>query len=148
MSPDKKTAQQGDKVKVHYKGRLEDGFEFDTSVDKEPLIFIIGASEVIQGFEDAALGMASGEMKTVSIAPESAYGPYNDELVVDMPREYIPEDIIPEIGMLLKIVDNEGQEIPVRVTDVDDDTITLDANHPLVEPWCWRPLRWLHCSAD
>jgi peptidylprolyl isomerase len=131
MSPDKKTAQQGDKVKVHYKGRLEDGFEFDTSVDKEPLIFIIGANEVIQGFEDAALGMASGEMKTVSIVPESAYGPYNDELVVDMPREYIPEDIIPEIGMLLKIVDNDGQEIPVRVTDVDDDTITLDANHPL-----------------
>lgn len=131
MSEDNKTAQQGDKVKVHYKGRLEDGFEFDTSLDREPLVFVIGACEVIQGFEDAAVGMASGEIKTVSIAPESAYGAYNDELVVDMPRQYMPEDIIPEIGMLLKIVDHDGHEIPVRVTDVDDDTITLDANHPL-----------------
>lgn len=131
MSSDKSRAQQGDKVKVHYRGRLEDGFEFDTSVGHDPLIFVIGDNEVIQGFEEAAVGMSSGEMKTVTIAPESAYGPYNDELLVDMPREYIPEDIVPEIGMMLKVVDNEGHEIPVRVTEVGDDAITLDANHPL-----------------
>jgi peptidylprolyl isomerase len=131
MSPDKKTAQQGDKVKVHYKGRLEDGLEFDTSVGRDPLIFVIGENDVIQGFEEAAVGMSAGEIKTVSIAPESGYGPFNDELVVEMPREYIPEDIVPEIGMMLKVVDNDGNEIPVRVTEIEDDAITLDANHPL-----------------
>ena len=131
MSSDKRTAQQGDKVKVHYKGRLEDGFEFDTSIGHDPLTFVIGQNDVIQGFEEAAVGMGTGDIKTVSIAPESAYGPFNDELVVDMPREYIPEDINPEIGMMLKVVDNDGHEIPVRVTEVGEDTVTLDANHPL-----------------
>jgi peptidylprolyl isomerase len=131
MGLDKKAARQGDKVKVHYRGRLEDGFEFDTSIGRDPLVFVIGENDVIPGFEEAAIGMSSGDMKTVSIAAESAYGPYNDELVVEMPREYIPEDIVPEVGVLLKLIDNDGQEIPVRVTDIDDDTITLDANHPL-----------------
>jgi FKBP-type peptidyl-prolyl cis-trans isomerase 2 len=131
MSSDIRTAREGDKVKVHYTGRLEDGSEFDTSVGNEPLVFTIGGNEVIPGFEGAALGMKTGEIKSVTVAPESAYGPYNDELVVDMPREYIPEDIVPEIGMMLKIVDNDGNEIPVRITVIEENSITLDANHPL-----------------
>jgi len=131
MSSDIRTAREGDKVKVHYTGRLEDGSEFDTSIGNEPLVFTIGGNEVIPGFEGAALGMKTGEIKSVAIAPESAYGPYNDELVVDMPREYIPEDIVPELGMMLKIVDNDGNEIPVRITVIEETSITLDANHPL-----------------
>jgi peptidylprolyl isomerase len=131
MSSDIRTAREGDMVKVHYTGRLEDGSEFDTSIGNEPLVFTIGGNEVIPGFEGAALGMTTGELKSVTIAPESAYGPYNDELVVDMPREYIPEDIVPEIGMMLKIVDNDGNEIPVRITVIEENSITLDANHPL-----------------
>lgn len=125
------TARQGDKVKVHYRGRLEDGSEFDTSVGSDPLVFMIGSGEVIPGFEEAATGMAIGEMKTFSIAPEQAYGPHRDELVVEMPAECFPEDIVPEPGMQLKLVDENGDEIPVIVIDVDEESVTLDANHPL-----------------
>ncbi len=126
-----KTAQLGDKVRVHYRGRLEDGFEFDTSVGGEPLVFTIGSGEVIQGFEEAAKGMAVGELKTFTVAPEQAYGPHREELVVDMPTEYFPEDIVPETGMQLKLVDENGEEIPVIIIDVDEESVTLDANHPL-----------------
>ncbi len=126
-----KTAQQGDKVRVHYRGRFEDGFEFDTSVGGEPLAFTIGSGEVIQGFEEAATGMAIGELKTFTVAPDQAYGPHRDELVVEMPSEYFPEDIVPEAGMQLKLVDENGEEIPVIVIDVSQESVTLDANHPL-----------------
>lgn len=126
-----KAAQQGDTVKVHYRGRLDDGFEFDTSIGGEPLVFKIGSGEVIQGFEDAATGMSVGELKTFTVAPENAYGPHREELVVEMPWEYFPEDIVPEAGMQLKLVDENGEEIPVVVVDVDEETVTLDANHPL-----------------
>jgi len=126
-----KTAQQGDTVKVHYRGRLEDGFEFDTSVGGEPLVFMIGSGEVIQGFEEAATGMAVGELKTFTIAPEQGYGAYKDELVVEMPADSFPEDIVPEVGMTLKLVDENGEEIPVVVIEVNEETVTLDANHPL-----------------
>ena len=126
-----KTAQQGDTVKIHYRGRLEDGFEFDSSIGGEPLVFIIGSGEVIQGFEEAATGMAVGELKTFIVAPENAYGPHREELVVKMPLEYFPEDIVPEEGMQLKLVDENGDEIPVVVVDVEKDSVTLDANHPL-----------------
>lgn len=126
-----KTAQQGDTVKVHYRGRLEDGFEFDTSVGGEPLVFIIGSGEVIQGFEEAATGMSVGELKTFTIAPDQGYGAYKDELVVEMPADSFPEDIVPEAGMTLKLVDENGDEIPVIVVEVNEKTVTLDANHPL-----------------
>jgi FKBP-type peptidyl-prolyl cis-trans isomerase 2 len=125
------TAQQGDTVKVHYRGRLEDGFEFDTSVGGEPLVFTVGSGEVIQGFEEAATGMAVGELKTFTIAPEQGYGPYKDDLVVEMPAGSFPEDIVPEVGMTLKLVDENGDEIPVIVVGVNEETVTLDANHPL-----------------
>jgi FKBP-type peptidyl-prolyl cis-trans isomerase 2 len=126
-----KTAQQGDTVKVHYRGRLEDGFEFDTSVGGEPLVFIIGSGEVIQGFEEAATGMSVGELKTFTVAPDQGYGAYKDELVVEMPADSFPEDIVPEAGMTLKLVDENGDEIPVVVVEVNEKTVTLDANHPL-----------------
>jgi peptidylprolyl isomerase len=130
-----KTAKQGDTVKVHYRGRLKDefenDFEFDTSVGGEPLVFMIGSGEVIQGFEEAATGMAVGEFKTFTIAPEQGYGPYKDDLVVEMPADSFPEDIIPEPGMTLKLVDENGDEIPVIVVEVNEETVTLDANHPL-----------------
>jgi peptidylprolyl isomerase len=127
----KRSAQQGDRVRVHYRGKLEDGFEFDSSVGGEPLIFVIGSGEVIPGFEDGARGMAVGELKTLTIAPEDAYGPHREELVVEMPWEYFPEDVVPEVGMQLKLVDADGEEVMVMVTDVDEETVTLDANHPL-----------------
>ncbi len=123
--------KNGDKVKVHYTGRFEDGVIFDSSVGGEPLEFTMGGSEVIPGFEEAALGMSMGDKKTVSIQPEDGYGPYRENLVVDMPREYLPEDLSPEIGMKLIVVDEKGEELPVLVTEIHEETIRLDANHPL-----------------
>lgn len=125
------TVQSGDTVRVHYTGKFEDGIIFDSSVGGEPLEFTIGGSEVIAGFEEAALGMNIGERKTVSIEPENAYGVYNDSLVVDMPKEYFPQDITPELGMRLIIVDNNGEELPVLVAGIQDESVRLDANHPL-----------------
>lgn len=123
--------KQGDTVKVHYTGRFEDGVIFDSSVGGDPLEFTLGSHQVISGFEDAAEGMTVGESKTISIDPDQAYGAYNESLVVDMPREYFPEDIEPELGMRLIIVDNSGEELPVVVSDIKDESVRLDANHPL-----------------
>lgn len=126
-----RTARSGDKVRVHYRGKLEDGFEFDTSVGGDPLVFVIGSGEVIPGFEEGTMGMSVGQLKTITIEPEDAYGPHREELLVEMPWEYFPEDIVPEVGMQLKLVDENGDEVPVVVVDVDDETVLLDANHPL-----------------
>jgi peptidylprolyl isomerase len=123
--------KSGDTVQVHYTGKFEDGLIFDSSVGGEPLEFTLGESEVIPGFEDAALGMNIGDKKTVAIKPENAYGTYNDNLVVEMPRDYFPEDINPELGMRLIIVDNNGEELPVVVSEILDESVRLDANHPL-----------------
>ncbi|HNY66046.1 MAG TPA: peptidylprolyl isomerase [Deltaproteobacteria bacterium] len=125
------SVKNGDTVKVHYTGKFEDGMVFDSSVGGDPLEFTLGESEVIPGFEEAALGMNVGDRKTVFIKPENAYGAYNDNLVVNMPKEYFPEDISPELGMRLIIVDNNGEELPVVVSDIQDDSVRLDANHPL-----------------
>jgi len=124
-------AKKGDLIKVHYTGRLEDGKKFDTSVGRSPLVFTLGKNEVIPGFEEAAIGMAIGEMKTFSLGPDNAYGSYNDDFIIEMPVEYFPDDISPEIGMLLKIIDDDAHEVPVVVTGIFEDTIRLDANHPL-----------------
>jgi peptidylprolyl isomerase len=124
-------AKDGDRVKVHYAGKYESGEEFDSSVHGDPLMFTIGANEVIQGFEDAALGMSVGETKTISIRPEEGYGPYNENLVIDMPKEYFPEDISPEVGLQLKVIDENEDEVLVVITEVQDEYIRLDANHPL-----------------
>lgn len=129
--PTPRTARQGDKVRVHYRGRLEDGSEFDTSVGREPFVFVIGSGDVIPGFEDAATGMSVGEMRTVTIGAEQAYGPHREDLVLEMPWEFFPEDIVPEVGMELKLVDEGGEEIPVVVADVGEAAVMLDANHPL-----------------
>ncbi len=123
--------KNGDTVKVHYTGRFEDGMVFDSSVGGDPLEFKLGGNEVIPGFEEAAVGMNIGDKKTVSIKPEEAYGPYNDNLVVEMPKEHFPEDISPELGMRLIIVDNNGEELPVVVSEIQDESVRLDANHPL-----------------
>ena len=125
------SVQNGNTIKVHYTGRFEDGMIFDSSMGGNPLEFTLGNHEVIPGFEDAALGMTVGDTKTVSIEPKDAYGDYNEGLVVDMPREYFPEEISPEVGMRLIIVDNNGEELPVVVSEIHDESVRLDANHPL-----------------
>lgn len=126
-----RTVQPGDTVRVNYTGRFEDGEIFDSSEGSEPLEFKLGGDQVIPGFEKAVLGMNTGDKKNVTIGPDDAYGEHYDALVLVMPRENFPQDIAPEIGMHLHLVDENQQSMPVMVTEITDDTITLDANHPL-----------------
>jgi len=124
-------AKIGDTVKVHYTGKLEDGTVFDTSAERGPLEFKIGEGQVIQGFEDAVIGMNPGEEKTVEIPADEAYGQRNEEMVADIGRDQFPEYLSPEVGQQFQIRQQNGQIILVTVTEISEDTVTLDANHPL-----------------
>ncbi len=125
-------AQQGDKVKVHYTGRTDDGTVFDSSIISDPLEFIIGESEVIPGFEEAVIGMNPGESKTIRVPVDRAYGPHREDMIIVVEREKFPPDIEPEVGRQLEIRRREnGQTFPVTVTDVSESSVTLDANHHL-----------------
>ncbi len=125
------TAQSGSKVKIHYKGTLENGDVFDSSEGREPLEFTIGSGQVIKGFDEAVTGMNVGEKKSVTIPVEKAYGHRNDELVIEAPREHIPPDLNPEIGQRLEMGGPNGELLLVTVVEISDSHITLDANPPL-----------------
>ena len=124
-------AKTGDTVQVHYTGKLDDGTQFDSSAGQDPLEFSIGAGNVIPGFESAVEGMAVGESKSIKIDAHNAYGPRHDQLVQDVPREQLPEDMQPEVGMQLQAQGEDGQMMRFVISDVTDETITGDGNHPL-----------------
>jgi peptidylprolyl isomerase len=123
-------AQDGDRVAVHYTGKFTDGSVFDSSQGQEPLRFTIGAQEVIPGFERAVIGMSPGQTKTQTIPSDQAYGPHSDEMVLAIDRKEFPSDLELEVGRRLKL-NQEGQNMIVTITDVNESSITLDANHPL-----------------
>lgn len=124
-------AKTGDTVKIHYSGTLTDGTQFDSSEGRDPLEFSLGAGAVIPGFEKAVEGMAVGENKSVTIEPDDAYGPRHDQLVQQVPGSALPDDIEPAIGMQLQGQSPEGQVMNLTVTAIEEDGITVDANHPL-----------------
>lgn len=124
-------AATGDTVKVHYTGTLDDGTVFDSSVEKEPLQFIIGGGQLIPDFEKAVIGMEAGESKTFHVTSGDAYGPHQKEMVVVVDREDVPENIDPQPGQRLQIRRQDGSAFVVLVTDVSENDITLDGNHPL-----------------
>lgn len=124
-------AKVGDKVLVHYEGSFDDGTVFDSSADQEPLEIVLGQGMVIPGFEAAIIGMNEGEKCRVTLEPEQGYGPHRDDLIKVIDRTDLPEDIQPEVGLLLRAYTQDGEEVNVTVVEVDDDTVTLDANHPL-----------------
>lgn len=123
--------QQGNTVKVHYTGRLEDGTVFDTSQDRDPLSFTVGEGMVIPGFEQAVAGMEPGDTKTTEITPEEGYGPRREDMVVQVPQQQISQDVQPSVGQQLQLRLQNGQTVPVVVTNVENGTVTIDANHPL-----------------
>lgn len=124
-------AKKGDKVKVHYTGRLNDGSEFDSSKDREPMEFEIGSQQVIPGFENAVLGLKTGESVTINIPSDDAYGPRVDEMVLKIEKEKLSPDFNPELGQQFQLPQQNGQNVVVTVTDISDTQIELDANHPL-----------------
>ena len=129
-------AKAGDTVRVHYEGQLSDGTIFDSSLEREPIEFILGQDTVIPGFEQAVIGMEVGESKDVSIPPEEGFGEYSEDLVVNIEKTILPPDINPELGMQLEVSPEEAsseEETPrfFTIADIAEDSITLDGNHPL-----------------
>jgi peptidylprolyl isomerase len=123
--------KSGDTVAIHYTGTLLDGSTFDSSDGREPLEFEVGSGQIIPGLDGALPGMAVGDKKVVKIGSEEAYGPVNPEMRQAVPREGIPADIPLEVGVQLQMQTPDGQAMPVMVVEVDEATVTLDANHPL-----------------
>ena len=124
-------AKSGDTVSVHYTGKLEDGTQFDSSAGKDPLEFSIGAGDVLPAFDSAVEGMTVGDSKSVKIEAAEAYGRRHEQLIQDVPREHLPDDMQPAVGMQLQAQGQDGQPIQLVVTEVKDETITVDGNHPL-----------------
>ncbi len=124
-------ARQGDKVQVHYEGRLDDGTTFDSSRGREPIEFTIGEGEVVPGFEEAVTGMTAGEKKTTTISAGQAYGDRMDDLLFSVSRDQVPDGMDVKVGDQLSVGLPSGETVPMQVAGVDDDSLTLDANHPL-----------------
>lgn len=124
----------GDKISVEYTGMFENGEVFDSSIHGDhshPLEFVVGDGEVIGGFDKAVIGMEKGEEKEFTIEAKDAYGEYNPNLVQKIPREALPADQEPKVGMTLMVKSPDGREFPLRISKIEDDGISLDVNHPL-----------------
>lgn len=126
-----KQAKHGDKVTVHFTGRLINGKIFDSSAGRAPLSVDLGSGQVIVGFEEAIIGMSEGESKTVTIPYDKAYGPHYEGQVVNFPSNRVPLNIEPEVGTQIKLQSKDGQPYVVRVTEVSKEHVTIDANLPL-----------------
>ncbi len=124
-------AKAGDTATIHYEGKLSDGMVFDSSRERQPLSFELGAKQVIAGFDAAVQGMSVGDRKTVEIEPDQAYGNRQAELIFRVNRKQVPTNLPLEVGSQLQLPTAEGQAIPVMVVELNGDQVTLDGNHPL-----------------
>lgn len=124
-------AKKGDKVKVHYHGKLTSGQTFDSSLEREPLEFELGGGAMITGFDKGVHGMQVGEKKTITIPYHEAYGARKADMVFEFPKEKFPADMKLEPGMQLALNDGQGNQLPVVITSIKEKTVELDANHPL-----------------
>ena len=125
-------AQNGDKVKVHYTGTLEDGSQFDSSRERDqPMEFTIGKRELLQGFENAVVGLELNESRSVSLTAEEAYGAHDPSQIIEMPRTQIPSELKLEIGLRLQGQRPKGETVLFSVVAINETSVTLDSNHPL-----------------
>ncbi|WP_406661745.1 peptidylprolyl isomerase [Methanolobus sp. ZRKC3] len=124
--------KDGDTIKIHYTGTLDDGSVFDSSENHgEPLEFTVGSGQVIKGFDDAVRDMELGGEKEFRIEPAEAYGEYSDALSQSIPKEYIKADMEIELGMMLLVKSPDGQQMPAKIVGMTEDEVKLDMNHPL-----------------
>ena len=124
--------EKDNKVQVEYEGRFEDGEVFDSSSQHDkPLEFITGLGMVVPGFDKAVIGMEKGEEKEVEIEPVDAYGEYNEEMKKEIPRNVLPKDQEPKVGMILGMQTPDGQQVPLKIVEVTDEFVKVDMNHPL-----------------
>ena len=128
---DSAPVKNGDKVKVHYTGKLNDGTVFDSSEGRNPLSFTVGKGQVIPGFEKGVTNLELNKPKTITIPAAEAYGPTRKELVVELPRTQLPAKPEPKVGMGLMLRDPQGRNLPARITELKTDKVVLDLNHPL-----------------
>jgi len=123
--------KKGNKVKIEYTGKFDDGNVFDTSEGRDPIEFVVGEGKVIKGFEEGVIGMEKGEEKEIKIKPKQAYGERKEELIRKVPKETLNIGKEPEKGMVLALATPDGKQIPAIIEKVDEKEITLDLNHPL-----------------
>ncbi len=121
----------GDTVRVHYTGTFEDGSEFDSSAGRDPLQVTLGDAQVIPGFENALVGMTVGEIRSVTLGPDEAYGPRHEGLIHSIDRDQVPAEVDLHVGAELSATNDDGHEMRLVVVDLTDGNVTLDANHPL-----------------
>lgn len=124
-------AKEGSTVQVHYEGRLPDGTVFDSSSGRDPIEFTIGGGQVVPGFDEAVRGMEPGQKKTTSIPAEKAYGDRSDELLFEVNKTEVPSEMELKVGDSVSVGLPNGQAIPVQVAAITEESVTLDANHPL-----------------
>lgn len=146
-------AQKGNKVKINYTGTLPDGTVFDSTLESSgcdhddchtddceddtcgcesgPMELTIGAGELFPPIDEALVGMAPGEKKTVLIPAKDAFGEYEEEKVFTVPRSDLPDDLDPTVGEELVLTNEDDEELGVAVVEVSGDSVTFDANHPL-----------------
>jgi len=124
-------AKNGDRVKVHYTGTLNDGREFDSSLNREPLEFTVGEGQLLKMFEEAVVGMEAGSSKNLIIPAAEGYGIKRTDLMGNIPRSQLPSDMEPEIGMQLRVETPEGYALTLTITDIAEDHISVDGNHSL-----------------
>lgn len=121
--------ENGNRVKVHYTGKLPDGQEFDSSIQRDPLEFVVGTGQLIEGFEMGVMGLNKGDKKVLTIEPEKGYGPIVESMVVQVPRSNVPEDV--QVGSQLQVDGENGQPMVFVVREVNEENVTIDGNHPL-----------------
>ena len=125
-------AKHGDTVKVHYRGKLHDGSVFDATFDREPLQFTIGGGQIIQGLEEAVVGMNPGDSKTTELPVEKGFGPHREDLVVVVAKSKLADlDLEPKVGELVSIPQSDGPPVDATVAEVTESEVTVDFNHPL-----------------
>lgn len=124
-------AKSGDTVSIHYTGRLQDGTVFDTSENRDPLEFTIGEGKVIPGFEKVVEGMEEGDTQTATIPSDEAYGERREDLVLSVSKQQLPDDLDPQVGQRLQMQAGDGQTFQVVISEVETDSVEVDANHPL-----------------